>query len=484
MPADFSEYVNLKIFDKEPGDIYLDSIQLAQLVLPEFNLRIGTPEDAIFQAAAYMSALNIAAINRLPDRLMSGIMNMLGFQRQEAISAEVDVTITLNTYDGGTLPLGTVFSYEALFEDELQEFAFVTTSALEFDPTDLETSSAYPTVSTTLVALAGGVIPPIGDGVELNIISAGTGVYSCITNTPSNFANGVNADRDEEYLSKSVTYLRSLSSALTKASQVDSYVLSAYPALVTRIKTYDLTDDSKIGVKRELGITKTHLAGGVATIETDGEHLFVVGDVVEIETNNSSVSAIFDGEYTITVTGPTHFRYTKSSSVTSASTTISGSVTAGADVPGYVTVFAYGVNSELTANEKLQLVDDIRDKTTAGLSIEVLDPTIVNLTISGTIAISQNYTATEVQDSVEDALVDFLSPTSFPYSYDRIRQNQLVSLISQIPGVVYVQDLTLTPVGSDWLPQLGADLLFRYKGSLPSIAAEDISFTYTVVDLE
>jgi len=77
-----------------------------------------------------------------------------------------------------------------------------------------------------------------------------------------------------------------------------------------------------------------------------------------------------------------------------------------------------------------------------------------------------------------------LSPSSFPYTYDRVRQSQLVSLISQIPGVVYVQDLTLTPVGTDWLPQLGADLLFRYKGSLPLIAVDDISFTYEVVDFE
>lgn len=484
MPADFSEYVNLKIFDKEPGDIYLDSIELARLVLPEFNLRTGTPEDAIFQAAAYMSALNISAINRLPDRLMAGIMAIMGFQRQEAISAEIDVTITLNTYDGGTVPIGTIFSFESLFEDELQEFAFTTTQSLEFEPTDLEVSIDYPSVSTTLVALSGGVIPPIGNGVELNVISAGTGIQSCITNTPSNFANGINEDRDEEYLSKSTTYLRSLSSALTKAGQVDAYLLSSYPALITRVKTYDLTESSNIYVKRQLGAVMTHLAGGVATIETDGEHLFVVGDTVQIETNNSSVSAIFDGEHTVTLVEGTRFRYAIPTIVTSASTTISGSVTAGADVPGYVSIFAYGVNSELTEVEKIQIIGDVRDKTTAGLSISINDPVLANLTLTADIAVSQNFVATEVEESVETALVDFLSPTSFPYTYDRIRQNQLVSLISQIPGVVYVQNLNIFPVGDNWLPQLGPDLLFRYKGSLPFISVEDLTINFTVVDLE
>jgi|688.fasta_scaffold62992_2 hypothetical protein len=483
MPADFSEYVNLRIFDKEPGDIYLDSIELARLVLPEFNLRTGTPEDAIFQAAAYMSALNISAINRLPDRLMAGIMAIMGFQRQEAISAELDVTITLNTYDGGSIPIGTIFSFESLFEDELQEFAFTTTETIELEPTDLEVSVDYPSVSTTIVALIGGVIPPVGDGVELNIISSGTNIQSCIANTPSNFANGINADRDEDYLSKSTTYLRSLSSALTKASQVDAYLLSSYPSLITRVKTYDLTDADNVYVKRQLGAVMTHLAGGVATIETDGEHLFVVGDTVVIQTNSSSVSALFDGEHTVTVVEDTAFRYSISTATTSASTSISGSVTAGADVPGYVSIFAYGVNSELTELEKIQILGDVREKTTAGLSISINDPVLANLTLTADIAISQSFNAVEVEESVETAIVDFLSPISFPYSYDRIRQNQLVSLISQIPGVIYVQNLSISPVGENWLPQLGPDLLFRYKGSLPSIAAEDLSINYTVVDL-
>jgi len=482
MPADFSEYVNLTVFDKEPGDIYLDSVELARLVLPEFSLRIGSPEDAIFQAAAYMSALNISAINRLPDRLMAGIMTMLGFQRQEAISAEVDVTITLSSYEGGVLPIGTTFTYEAVFEDELQSFAFVTTSVLQFPATDLEVSFDYPSLSTTLVALQGGVMPPVGSGEELNVISAGTGIQSCVTNDPSNFANGVDADLVQDYLSKSVTYLRSLSSAITKASQVDSYLLSSYPSLISRVKTFDLTSSEDVSVEREIGVVKTFLSGGVATVETDGEHLFVVGDNVRITTNSTSVSATFDGTHEVTVVENTRFRFAKAAS-NSASTTVSGSVSAGFDVPGYVSVFAYGINSELTEVEKIQVVNDLRDRTTAGLSIEVVDPTIVNFTITAEIAISQNYESADLQSTIEDAVVDFFSPATFPYSYDRIRVNQIVSLISQIPGAVYVKSLSISPVGEGWLEQQELDLLFRYKGTLPSISTDDLSFTYTVVDL-
>ena len=138
MPVDFSEYINLAIFDKEPGDIYTDAIELGRLALPDFNLRVGTPEDAIFQAAAYISALNINAINRLPDRLMAGIVTMLGYQRQEATSAEVNVEITLGSYSGGTVPAGTTFSYDALFEDEAQQYGFMLLFALEIEGVDPE----------------------------------------------------------------------------------------------------------------------------------------------------------------------------------------------------------------------------------------------------------------------------------------------------------------------------------------------------------
>lgn len=487
MPADFSEYVDLTIFDKQPGDIYRDSIELARLSLPEFNLRTGTPEDAIFQAMAYVSSLNIAAINRLPERLMAGIVNMIGFARQEAVPAEIDVTITINTYDGGLVPIGTVFSYEALFEDEVQQFPFQITSAIAIPPTDLEVSNAYPSASTTVTCLTPGVIPPIADGTELSIISSGTQIQSVVVNSPSNFANGINADTDEDYLSRATTYLRSLTSALTKAGQVDSYSLTEYPDVISRMKTYDLTngDDTSgdITVKRSIGVIKTFLQSNLATVQTAAPHLFVAGDSVELEVFDSSVSAVFNGVHTITATGSDIFSFTLVDT-NSASTNVTASAYCGQDVPGYVTVFGYGLNTFLTSVEKSNILADIRSRTVAGLAIEMLDPTIVTLEISGEIIISESYNAEAVQTSVINALVDFISPAKYPYNIDRIRQTQIISLISNIPGVVYVDSLTLTPTGSGWLPQLGNDLLFLYKGSLPIISSDDIDLTFTVQVLE
>lgn len=484
MPADFSEYVDLSIFDKEPGDIYRDSIELARLSLPDFNLRVGTPEDAIFQAAAYVSALNINAINRLPDRLMAGIVSMLGYQRQEAIPAEVDVEITIGSYDGGTIPAGTVFVYDSVFEDEVQQYAFQLTSALTISASE---GSEYPSEVATVTAIDAGVMPPMTSGTELNVISSGTDIISVVVAEQSNFANGLNADMDSDYLSKATTYLRSLASALVRPAQVDAYLLTTYPGIISRAKTFDLTngdsDGGNITQNRSSGVIQTFLSSNLATIETEAPHLFIVGDVVELDIFNSSVSATFNGEHTITATSDTTFSFVKVAG-NSASTVVTGSAYAGQDVSGYVTVVAYGNNTELTTPQKIDILSEIRAKSVAGLTIELIDPTLVTLEISGSITLNQQYEQTSLHQAIEDALVEYLSPSNFSLNFDRIRQSQIISLISNIPGVVYVQSLTLTPTGSGWLPQHGTDLLFRDKGSLPILSLDDIDFTYTAIDVE
>jgi hypothetical protein len=484
MPADFSEYVDLSIFDKEPGDIYRDSIELARLSLPDFNLRPGTPEDAMFQAAAYVSALNINAINRLPDRLMAGIVQILGYQRQEAISAEVDVEVTIGSYEGGNIPAGTVFVYDSTFEDESEQYAFQTISATTI-PAVAPGVTTYPSAVVTVRSLEPGIIPPLVSGIELSIISSGTNIIAAEIASTSNFANGLNEDTDADYLSKASTYLRSLSSVLVTPSQVDAYLLTNYPSIVSRAKTLDLTNgdgvDGDLTVYRPAGVIKTFANGTLATIETEAPHLYVVGDVVELDVFNSSVSATFNGEYEITARSDTTFSFAKIAN--SASTVVTGSAYAGQDVTGYVTVVAYGNGSELSTVEKTGLITDVREKSIAGLVLDIVDPAFATLEITGSIKLNEEYEQDALIETIEDIIVDYLSPQSFSLSLDRVRQTQVISLISNIPGVVYVESLTLTPTGTQWLPKYGSDLLFRYKNALPLLSLDDIDITYASINV-
>lgn len=484
MPADFSPYVDLRIFDKEPGDIYRDAIEIARLGLPEFNLRPGTPEDAIIQAVSYISSLNVAAINRLPNRIMSGVMGVLGFQRQESVPGEVDVTIVLNSYDGGTVPAGTAFGIQTIFEDEILDIAFQLMEPLEIAETDLDLSLDYPSASATLISFEGGVLPPLGNNQELNVLSAGTNILSCTTNNPSNFINGINADTDEYYLSKAVTHLRSLTSAIAKSTQLDAYLLNEYPDTISRSKTYDLTKTSlnepkNLTVKREIGIDTIFLNSNIATVLASDNHLYVVGDVVEIEIFDNAASSLFNGNHTITATSDTTFSFVRVGSNT-ASTNVSGSAYSGSDAPGFVSVFCYGQNAFLSSTQKTQIKNDIASKSVAGLTINIFDPPLVVLNIFGGVYVNQNFIQSEVELTVKNILIDFLSPNSYPYTYDRIRKNQLISIIASVPGVVYVDDFTIEQVGAGWLPQHGEDVLFLQKGTLPIISEDNLNLTFEI----
>jgi uncharacterized phage protein gp47/JayE len=159
---------------------------------------------------------------------------------------------------------------------------------------------------------------------------------------------------------------------------------------------------------------------------------------------------------------------------------VTGSAYAGEDEAGYVSVFAYGLNSYLNATEKATIKSDVQNSSIAGLTVNVLDPTLVNLTVNANVIINDLYDATVLQSSIVDAVVQFLSPGSFPSNLDRVRTSQIISIIANVPGVVYVDEITILPVGSGWLPKYGNDLLFQNKGTLPIISHEDVTLTVTV----
>lgn len=238
MSVDFSQFVDLRILDVEPTSIYFDSINLGRLVLPDFNLRPGTPEDAMFQAFAYMSALNINAINRLPNSLMLGVSKMLGFPTNEGTRATLNAQIKAVSTSGATVPAGTLLSFEITQNDSIIEYVFATNELLTIAA--VGANDALPTGNVACTSLTFGVIPTISNDSSLKILSYSQSLYSakCL----NSFVNGTNPETTDEFLNRATTYLRSVSSARTTKNQLQSYLLTSYPGLITRAKVYDLTD--------------------------------------------------------------------------------------------------------------------------------------------------------------------------------------------------------------------------------------------------
>jgi|694.fasta_scaffold02983_7 hypothetical protein len=400
MPIDFSEYVYLVPFDVSPTDVYLDSIEYAKIALPEFQPRQGTPEDAILQAVSYISALNISAINRLPDRLMAGLVAMMGVEINEGTQAVIDVKFTCIDYDGTIVPQGTIVRYDYEFLGEQKSIYFETIEEGTIPVVVYTGTEALPTVIVEARAIDVGATLPVPVNTALGIDTPTSSISGATVN--EFISNGTSPETTEQFLNRAVQFLGSLSSSFARASQIDGYVLSTFATTVSRCKAYDLTNSA------------------------------------------------------------------------------SGLEWADADEPGYVTIFVYGINTTLTIDQKSDILIDVQNRTVAGLELEVRDASIVTLTVSIQVAYSSSYESTVVQENVETVLTNYFSPVNYRFA-EGIKLSEFYSIASSVPGVLYVQSLTVTP-GSGGTSDVDENVLFTKKGSLPSLTIAGTTVTLVSVD--
>lgn len=279
MVADFRQYVNLRPLDIEPAQLYLESIEVARSVFPDFELRPGTIEDAMFQAFSYMSALNIGAINRIPDALMLGVGKMIGTPYADGSRATMDVLFTANSNSGAVVPAGTLVSNSITIDDTPVQYVFETNEELTIASNTVGDPLPTGTVSATCQTV--GVIPQIDTSTSLNILSFSASLYTAAAN--GNFVQGTDAEALDSFLDRTVANLASFSSALTTASQAQNYVLVENPNLVTRCKVYDLTDPDGtylVGGGTSSGKV-TVFAYGPGRLLTSGEKTAIETDLID-----------------------------------------------------------------------------------------------------------------------------------------------------------------------------------------------------------
>lgn len=361
MPIDFTQYIDLRPLDVQPADIYLDSIAIARTVLPDFSLRIGTPEDAMFQAISYMTALNVGAINRIPNSLMMGITKMIGAPVHEGTRATLTAEITAISTSGTTIPAGTILAHEVVQNDQVVQYLYYTDEVLVIDAVGVNDPLPSGTVSCTSVTI--GLVPDVNTNDELVVLSYDQSIYS--TKCSGDFANGTSMESTNDFLSRAVTYIQSLSGANTTKNQLQSFLVTAYPDLITRAKVYDLTDP-----------------GG--TLDVD-------------ET----------------------------------------------DEPGYATIYAYGPNRLLTADEKTEIKNDAVARSVAGITLDVLDPPLLNFFISATVLYDSSVTSSAMSNQIIGNLLEIFSPLNSQYVEERLRYNTVLNAIQLNSQVIHVTALSI-----------------------------------------
>ena len=367
MSADFSRYVDLTLYDSDSGALYRSTVDAARLVLPEFTLRQGTVEDTIFQSFAFSSSVIINAINRLPSRLMEGLVSMAGYERSVGARSSAVLAVTLYGYEGTTIPTGTQFRYRYVepgtssFEDYVFETIEDTAIASTISPT-------VPSANVSVQCTQAGQIPALIAGDILLPLSIDTDINAV---TVVSFVNGVEPMGDGEYLDAALTYMESLTEVFATSTQLQNGILTTFTN-VRRCKVYDVTN-----------------------------------------------------------------------SLASTST----SATA---VPGYVAIYVYGNGAVLTNTELSEIQTWAANRCIAGLVITVSNFILSSPTVAINAVINSRYTASDVVDEMKFLVNESFSYENFPQTElsvasPQIRANSIASVVSQMPEVLYVNSVTLTP---------------------------------------
>jgi hypothetical protein len=243
MSVDFSAYVNMQLYDRDPAELYLSTLELLQLNIPGMSVRPGTVEDALVQAFSYLTTVAINHINTLPNMVMEGLANLIGVTRREALFATVTATITALDYAGGELEAGTTFECSYTLNGTTYRDYFEITSAVIIDPVEPDLSADPPTplpsTTVTLSATTIGYRQPVAAGKTLMILNSQFVSDSAVA--LDTFEQGTEEETDAEFLARFATYLRALGNSLTTAQQIEAFAITQF-ATITRARAVNLMD--------------------------------------------------------------------------------------------------------------------------------------------------------------------------------------------------------------------------------------------------
>ena len=359
---------------------------------------------------------------------------------------------------GQTIAAGTVFSYD------VYDGAGVLTQNLYETTADLTIAAGATTGSVSVQASTPSLYPDIPIPSNLTVVSSTPFILSASLTALS--TAGTDSETDEEYFNRGVTYLSSLSSSITTASQLSSYVSVNYPT-VSRFKVYDLTQ------AKENDVTNAVLASNVVTLTTRYAHGFSVSDVVDVA---DMANNVYNGTYTITVVPTTTtFSYARTNANIATAATTVGSVVLGngmlfatANVGGAVTIsMCDSAGDAIGTAQKLAIETAVESKVVAGLNIFLHDMNTFDVNVSATIVVLPNYSTATVGTAVSEAIEEYLSVAGWDFATS-VNSLYLTTIASQVTGVKYVSAMDATISGStSFATDSGNDVTILEKGVIP-----------------
>lgn len=488
---DFSEYIDLTVNDLQPPELYAAAVDYARTAIPEFEPRSGSVEDALLQAFSLMNSLYIAAANRIPNGTIEGVLRLLGLERREAGVSTLNATFQILT-SGGTVEQGTTVAYITEENGNTVQYAF-------FVRETVTAASGSYSASVVLESIVLGPLPAIPVGTPLTITQPSSELLSCTTaSIPSSVTS---AETDDEFIRRGVTYLGSLSNSLCTASQIEAYILTAYPS-VTRCKVYDLAYGSSTSpvstTTSESTVNGSNIDVVIDCADEDGQ-MFLFNDGLGLDLDGESVwittqemmgsaevtkdlfpsglMSTADGQtVTVDLTGKT-VSIAGISVVTETTASFGQSMvqlvgglsfstleTSAAlrtpDARGMYVIFVWGTDGMPVAfDEKIAIYEDISSRTPVGIDAFIHTVMPVDIYVALEIEVLNGFVGSSVSVEVQNYLDAYFSPEFYESWTEYVYRNEFIVKASEIAGVKRVTSAVL------YLPTYGAGDITSTSGS-------------------
>lgn len=226
---DWTEYVDLSIFNQDATELFDEAIEYARSALPEWLPEPGNIEVILLEAIATEASNVISAINRVPGATTETLLKLFGVERSDGTLATGTIQIITTNTNGYTIPSGSSFAYFP--SDGTTPLIYLTDADLI-----IPNGSAAGTVAVTAQAVGPDFNEPSA-GAALQLLE--TVPYVSSATFVSSPTGGAAAESDSEFFQRAVNTLRSYSAALTTADQIASYVLVNYSNVVYRCHVFD-----------------------------------------------------------------------------------------------------------------------------------------------------------------------------------------------------------------------------------------------------
>ena len=160
---------------------------------------------------------------------------------------------------------------------------------------------------------------------------------------------------------------------------------------------------------------------------------------------------------------------------------------------GFVTIYTYGNNRQLTATEKAAIELSAANKSIAGLTFGALDMELVDVEVTADVKYDDTYGSIAITALVRDAILNYLSPLGFTGNSEGWTTSDIASVIQGVNGVLYVDSVTFSVAAgnsntgnaySTLYAISSGNVSFLAKGCLPMVTTGNLTTTMTAVTVE